>query len=186
MSKIGKLPVQFDKSKVTVTVTKGGDYNNVVVSVKGPKGELSQSIRPGIKIEVTEDQVIVTKLNNAKPTRAYHGLYRSIIANLVEGVVNGYEKTLEIHGVGYRGSQKGKGIELSLGHSHKIDYIPVDGVDVKMVKEDTINVSGISKEKVGQVAAEIRALRKPEPYKGKGIRYQGEQIRRKAGKSAAA
>lgn len=186
MSKIGKEPVKFDSSKVEVKTESGGRYNNISVIVKGTKGELQMSIRPGIEIDVEDGVVNVKRTDDSKQSKSYHGLYRSIIGNMVKGVTDGYEKKLEIHGVGYRGSQKGNGIELSLGFSHKIDYEAPEGIELKMADENTIVVTGVDKQKVGQVAAEIRALRKPEPYKGKGIRYEGEHVRRKAGKSSIA
>ncbi len=186
MSKIGKKPVQFDASKVIFKVEKGGAYNNLVVTVTGPKGELTEDLRPGVKVEVGEGQVEVTRTNDSKQARSYHGLYRSLLANMVEGVLNGYEKKLEIQGVGYRGAQSGEGIELSVGYSHKVKYTPRAGVQVKMESDTIVVVSGINKHLVGQTAAEIRQIKKPEPYKGKGIRYLGEQIRRKAGKAGGA
>lgn len=183
MSKIGKLPIKFDTSKVKVMVEKGGMYNNLTVAVEGPKGKLALDLRKGVNVIVEGDTITLTIKNDT--AKALHGLYRSMIANMIEGTINGYEKKLEIHGVGYRGSQKGTGIELSLGFSHKVNYHPKEGVEVKMIDETNITVTGVDKQKVGQAAAEIRELRKPEPYKGKGIRYLNEQVRRKAGKSSA-
>ncbi|MEI7578714.1 MAG: 50S ribosomal protein L6 [bacterium] len=186
MSKIGKQPIKFDPAKISIIVEKGGLYNNQIVKVKGPKGELTEDIRPSIDVQVNNDEVLVTRSSEAKTVKSFHGLYRSIIANMVVGVMTGYEKRLEIQGVGYRGAQKGNVIELSLGFSHMVKYTAPDGITITMPDETNIIINGFDKQKVGQVAAEIRQLRKPEPYKGKGIRYLGENVRRKAGKSAAA
>lgn len=184
MSKIGNKVIAIP-DKVIVTVEDGGSYGNQIVKVSGSLGELTQDIRAGITVTVADNQVIVTRKSDAPSVRAYHGLYRSLIANMVLGVTKVYEKKLEIQGVGYRGLQKGDAIELSLGFSHKITYKAPAGVSVKMVDDTNITITGIDKQLVGQVAAEIRQLRKPEPYKGKGVRYLGEQVKRKAGKTAA-
>lgn len=184
MSKIGKKTIEIPE-KVTIEVTDGGIYGNQVIKVSGPLGELTQDLRPGINVEVEGNVLTVTRKDDAKVTKSYHGLYRTLISNMINGVISGYEKKLEIQGVGYRGVQKGKGLELSLGFSHKVEYNPPENVDVKMIDDTNITVSGIDKQLVGQVAAEIRQLRKPEPYKGKGVRYLGEQVKRKAGKTAA-
>ena len=182
MSKIGVEPVKFDAEKVTVTVEKGGEYGNVMVTVKGPNGELTESIRNGINVEVKDSEVIFTRAGDEY--RAYHGLYRALVANMVTGVVDGFEKTLEIHGVGYRGSAAGNKLTLTVGFSHAIEFEVADDVTVAMPDETTIVIKGADKQRVGFEAARVRELRKPEPYKGKGIRYAGEQVRRKAGKSA--
>ena len=184
MSKIGKKLIDVP-SNVTVTVEKGGIYNNLLIKVSGPLGNLSQDIRKGIVVELNNNVITVTRLDDEAETRSFHGLYRSLIANMIKGVAEVYEKKLEIQGVGYRGAQKGENIELSLGYSHKITYTPQKGITVKMVDETNVLITGIDKQMVGQTAAEIRQLRKPEPYKGKGIRYLGEQVKRKAGKTAA-
>jgi len=184
MSKIGKKTIEVP-ANITVTIEKGGTFNNLVVKVKGPLGELSQDIRKGINIELKDGIITVSREDDEPINRSYHGLYRSLIANMIEGVAKVYEKKLEIQGVGYRGAQKGEAIELSLGYSHKVNYKPSLGVTVKMIDETNVLITGIDKQMVGQVAAEIRQLRKPEPYKGKGIRYLGEQVKRKAGKTAA-
>ena len=184
MSKIGNKTITIPQN-ITVTVEDGGSYGNQLVKVTGPLGELVQDIRPGVKVEVKDNEVNVTRSSDEPQVRAYHGLYRSLIANMVEGVAKVYEKKLEIHGVGYRGAQKGNDIELSLGFSHKVIYKAPEGINVKMIDETTVSISGVDKQMVGQVAAQIRTLRKPEPYKGKGIRYLGEQVKRKAGKTAA-
>jgi large subunit ribosomal protein L6 len=156
------------------------------LSVKGPKGELALNVHPEMSVAVDEGELRVERPSDEKEHRALHGLTRSLIANMVKGVTDGFSKTLEIIGVGYRADTKGKGITLNLGFSHTIDYTPVDGVSLECPNQTTIVVSGIDKQKVGQAAAEIRSFRPPEPYKGKGIRYQGEHVRRKAGKTAGA
>lgn len=184
MSKIGQKLIVVP-SNVTVTISKGGLYGNQVVKVAGPLGELTQDIRPGVTVAIEGSDLKVTRLNDEMDAKAYHGLYRSILSNMVQGVVTAYEKKLEIQGVGYRGIQKGNSSELSLGYSHKITYTAPEGITLTMVDETNITISGCDKQKVGQVAAEIRQLKKPEPYKGKGIRYLGEQVKRKAGKTAA-
>lgn len=183
MSKIGNEPIKYDKSKVTVTVEDGGAYNYKLVKVSGPQGELEEALRAGVDVKVGDEEIEVTRKSEAKAHRSFHGLYRSIISNMIQGVSEGFEKKLEIHGVGYRGSLQGNKLVLNLGFSHQVEYVGREGVTLEMPDENTIVVKGIDKQLVGQVAAEIRALRKPEPYKGKGIRYEGEQIRRKAGKS---
>jgi len=156
------------------------------LSVKGPKGQLELTVHPDMAVVVDEAEVRVERPSDQKEHRALHGLTRSLIANMVAGVTNGFSKTLEIVGVGYRADVKDNAITLTLGFSHTIDYRPADGVTLECPNQTTIVVSGIDKQKVGQAAAEIRAFRPPEPYKGKGIRYQGEHVRRKAGKTAGA
>jgi large subunit ribosomal protein L6 len=157
---------------------------NGALSVKGPKGQLELHVHPDMTVVVDESEVRVERPSDHKDHRALHGLTRSLIANMVEGVTDGFSKTLEIIGVGYRADVKGQGITLNLGFSHPIEYVPVDGVSLECPNQTTIVVKGIDKQKVGQAAAEIRGFRPPEPYKGKGIRYQGEHVRRKAGKTA--
>jgi large subunit ribosomal protein L6 len=178
MSRIGKLPV---------TIVKGVEVkqSNGTLTVKGPKGELTLDVHPEMKVVVDEAEVRVERPSDEKEHRALHGLTRSLIANMVTGVTDGFSKTLEIVGVGYRADTKGKGITLNLGFSHPIEYQPVDGVSLECPNQTTVVVSGIDKQKVGQTAAEIRAFRPPEPYKGKGVRYQDEHVRRKAGKTAS-
>ncbi len=178
MSRIGKLPVKILKG-VEVKQSNGS------ISVKGPKGELTLDVHPDITVVVDQAEVRVERSSDAKQHRALHGLTRSLIANMVKGVTQGYSKTLEIVGVGYRADTKGKGIQLNIGFSHPISYQPVEGVKLECPNQTTIVVSGIDKQKVGQAAAEIRGFRPPEPYKGKGIRYAGEHVRRKAGKTAS-
>lgn len=152
--------------------------------VKGPKGELRQHIPAGIEVEVVDGEVRCSRPSDAPPQRSKHGLVRALIANQVTGVTEGFKRELEIIGVGYRAQAKGKVLELSLGFSHPIEYPVPDGITVETPEQTKVLVSGIDKQKVGQVAAEIRGFRPPEPYKGKGVRYSDEIVRRKAGKSA--
>lgn len=156
------------------------------VRVKGPKGELRLVVHPDITVIMNDRVVKVTRPSDHPRHRALHGLTRMLVANMIEGVLNGFSKTLEIQGIGYRALKKGSGIELHLGFSHTVEYSAPDGVDLDLPDQTTIVVTGADKQKVGQAAAEIRAFRPPEPYKGKGIRYKGEQVRRKAGKTAGA
>lgn len=179
MSRIGKMPVEITKG-VEVKQAKG------TLSVKGPKGQLELTVHPDMMVEVDEAAIRVVRPSDHKDHRALHGLTRSLIANMVTGVTDGFSKTLEIIGVGYRADAKGGGVLLTLGFSHTIDYRAADGVSLECPNQTTIVVSGPDKQKVGQAAAEIRSFRPPEPYKGKGIRYLGEHVRRKAGKTAAA
>jgi large subunit ribosomal protein L6 len=153
------------------------------VQVNGPLGELSQTIPQRMKIEHGDGEITVTRPTERGEDRALHGLTRSLIANMVEGVTQGYKKQLEITGVGYKAEVKPFGLQLALGYSHPIEYRPPAGIKITAPQPTAVVIEGADKEKVGQVAAEIRSLRKPEPYKGKGVKYQGEQIRRKAGKA---
>lgn len=177
MSRIGKMPVVLPRG-VEVKQANG------TLSVKGPKGSLEFDAHPDMTVVIAEGEVRVERPSDEKQHRALHGLTRSLIANMVTGVTDGFAKTLEIVGVGYRADLKGKGLTLTLGFSHTIEYQPAEGVSLECPNQTTIVVSGIDKQKVGQVAADIRAFRPPEPYKGKGIRYKGEHVRRKAGKTA--
>jgi large subunit ribosomal protein L6 len=177
MSRIGKMPVVLPEG-VEVKQANG------TLSVKGPKGSLDFDAHPDMTVVIGEGEVRVERPSDEKQHRALHGLTRSLIANMVAGVTDGFAKTLEIVGVGYRADRKGEGLTLTLGFSHTIEYQPAEGVSLECPNQTTIVVSGIDKQKVGQVAAEIRAFRPPEPYKGKGIRYKGEHVRRKAGKTA--
>ncbi|HOU31267.1 MAG TPA: 50S ribosomal protein L6 [Bacteroidales bacterium] len=183
MSRIGKLPINLPKG-VTVSV----DENNVV-HVQGPLGKLQQAVDPDIKVEVTDNQVRVIRPSDSKRHKSLHGLYRALIANMVEGVSKGYKKELEVVGVGYRAEAKGQNLELSLGYSHDIIFVmpPEVKVETKTEKRSNpiITLTSHDKQLIGQVAAKIRSLRPPEPFKGKGIRFVGEYIRRKAGKSAS-
>jgi len=171
-----------------VEVPKGVDTNlkGRTLIVKGPKGNLELEIHPDIDVQIDGGTIQVQRPSDQPRHKALHGLVRSLVANMVTGVSEGFSKTLEIVGVGYRADAQGKGIKIQVGYSHPIDYPAPDGVTLECPNQTTIVVSGPDKQKVGQAAAEIRAFRPPEPYKGKGIRYQGEQVRRKAGKTAGA
>lgn len=175
MSRIGKLPIVVP-SGVTITVDQG------TITVQGPKGTLEQFLLPEVSINIEDGKATVTRKNDEKLAKSQHGLMRALLSNMVTGVTKGFEKKLEINGVGYRVSGGGNAIELGLGFSHPVKYQSKEGVNLQ-VEKNLITVSGIDKQKVGQVAAEIRSLKKPEPYKGKGIKYQDEQILRKAGKT---
>ncbi|HIF06276.1 MAG TPA: 50S ribosomal protein L6 [Gemmatimonadetes bacterium] len=179
MSRIGKQPIEVPKG-ADVTLDGQG------VRVKGPKGELTFEVHSDITVVLEDGVLTVTRPSDEPQHRALHGLTRMLVANMIEGVMNGFSKTLEIQGVGYRALQKGSGIELQLGYSHTIEYPAPDGVSLELPDQTTIVVAGQDKQKGGQAAAEIRAFRPPEPYKGKGIRYRGEHVRRKAGKTAGA
>ena len=176
MSRIGKQPITLPDG-VSVEVADG------VVTVKGPKGQLSQAVSDRVTVTVSDGQVTVDRKQNDKYFRADHGLYRTLISNMVTGVSDGFSKKLEVNGVGFKVSMDGKGLKMSLGFSHEVAYKPVEGIDIS-VDQNVITVAGIDKQLVGQTAADIRALKKPEPYKGKGIMYVGEHIIRKAGKAA--
>jgi large subunit ribosomal protein L6 len=177
MSRVGRLPIAIPAG-VTVTVTPDN-----VVTVKGPKGELTKAMVKDINIAIEDNQVVVTRPSDVKEHRALHGLTRALINNMVIGVTNGFSKTLQLVGVGYRATAKGKGLTLNLGFSHPVEIDAVDGVTFELTDANTIIVKGIDKELVGDVAADIRTWRKPEPYKGKGIKYSDEVIRRKEGKT---
>lgn len=177
MSRIGKLPIQIPAG-VTITV----DAESI--SVTGPKGTLTQFTLPHVDVTIDGDVLTVTRKSDEKIARAQHGLMRALIQNLVTGVTKGFEKKLEVNGVGFRVSGGGQALTMSLGFSHPIEYKAMEGVSLA-VEKNLITVSGIDKQKVGQVAAEIRAFKKPEPYKGKGIKYVDEVILRKAGKTGA-
>ena len=183
MSRIGRAPIPVPP-KVQVTWT---DEN--LVTVKGPRGELSYKVDPVLTLKLEDGMISVTRPSDTKEHKAKHGLYRTLINNMVEGVTKGYTKRLEIHGVGYRAAKVGDNLVIQVGYSHPVEVQPpegialsVDGVD-PATKATRLSVSGIDKQLVGEVAASIRRIRKPEPYKGKGIRYAGERIRRKAGKA---
>ena len=178
MSRIGKKPVSVPKD-VTVQV----DGNRV--TVKGPKGELSRQLHPLVGVSVESGVVTVTRSGDDAQHKALHGLSRTLVANMVEGVSKGYERVLEIQGVGYKAEANAKGLVLTVGLSHTVTYPAPAGIKLGVDSPTVVRISGPSKEMVGQVAAELRAIRPPEPYKGKGIRYQGERVRRKAGKTGA-
>lgn len=179
MSRIGRLPVPLPKG--VELKQKDGQ-----LSAKGPKGELTMAIPADMVVKIEDGQLTVERPSDARNHRALHGLTRALAANMVEGVTNGFQKTLEIIGVGYRAESKGKHITLHLGFSHTIDYTPPEGVTIEVPQPTSVVVSGADKQKVGQAAAEIRSFRPPEPYKGKGVRYKDEYVRRKAGKTAGA
>ncbi len=176
MSRVGKLPIEIPKG---VKVNQNGN----IVEVEGPKGKLSQEIKGALKISIGAEVVQVECESTVKQDRAYFGLYRNLIQNMVTGVSAGFSKTLLINGVGYRAELKGKSLSLNLGYSTMIEYMINDDVTITVEGNNKVVVSGIDKQKVGQAAAEIRSLRAPEPYKGKGISYENEYIRRKIGKS---
>ena len=177
MSRIGKLPVHI-VSGVTITV----DEHNVV-TVKGPKGELTQRVSPEMILEQENGVLTVKRPSDDKQHRALHGLTRSLINNMVVGVSTGFEKKLEIVGTGYRAQMDGKDLVLNVGYSHPVRFAKMDGIEFETPAPTKITVKGIDKQKVGQIAADIRKTREPEPYKGKGIRYEGEFVRRKEGKT---
>ncbi len=177
MSRVGKNPITIP-SGVTVSV------DSSVVKVKGPKGELNQELVHDITVAVEGDSVVVSRSNDSRQSRASHGLIRSLVNNMVTGVSKGFEKKLEVIGVGYRADVKGPRLVMNLGYSHLIEYDIPKGIAVSVDKQNVISIQGIDKQRVGQVAAEVRAFRSPDSYKGKGVRYQGEYIRLKTGKSA--
>jgi large subunit ribosomal protein L6 len=176
MSRIGKLPVALPKG-VTVSV------ENNVVTVKGSKGTLTQEMSKDLDIKIENEHVIVTRPNDEKPVKALHGLTRALIHNMVVGVTEGFNKTLVLEGVGYRAAKQGKKLVLTVGYSHTVEIEPLEGVEFEVPAATQIVISGIDKQKVGQMAAVVRAVREPEPYKGKGIRYSDEVVRRKEGKT---
>ncbi len=176
MSRIGKKPIVIPDG-VEVSVAKNQ------VTVKGPKGTLTRSFDKNMSIKLEENQVIVERPNDNRQNRALHGTTRSVIANMVEGVSKGFTKTLVLEGVGYRAQKKGKNLVLAVGYSHPVEIAPGEDLEIDVPSQTQIIVKGIDKEKVGELAANIRAVREPEPYKGKGIRYSGEYIRRKEGKA---
>lgn len=177
MSRIGKKPVVIPDG---VKITQEGNF----LKIKGPKGELEQQIHPNISIEIVENQVNVTRPNDSKQNKSLHGLSRALVQNMVTGVTDTYKKTLDIVGVGYKAELKGKDLLLNIGYSHPIFLIPPEGVTLETPTPTQIIISGIDKQLVGLISAKIRSFRKPEPYKGKGIKYSDEHIVRKAGKTA--
>lgn len=179
MSRIGKVPITFDKTKVQVSVLEDN-----TVKVKGEKTILDVWVNPLIKIEVSDTEVTLKRHDEEAKTRAFHGLYRTLVSNAVIGVSTGFSKTLILNGVGYKAALKGQNLELNLGYSHPISFAIPKGIEIKVKKLTTIEVFGADKQLVGQVSANIRGYRKPEPFLGKGVRYSDEVIRRKAGKAA--
>ncbi|MFC7787179.1 MAG: 50S ribosomal protein L6 [Bacillota bacterium] len=177
MSRVGKLPIEIP-SDVTLTV---GENNTV--TVKGPKGELSRTFNSDIKVELEGNVATVTRPSDAKEHRALHGTTRALIANMVEGVSKGFQRNLELVGVGYRAQKQGTKLVLNVGYSHPVEIEPEQGIEIEVPANTKISIKGIDKERVGALAANIRAVRSPEPYKGKGIRYEGEYVRRKEGKT---
>lgn len=175
MSRIGKKTIALDKASVTVV--------EGLVTVKGPKGELKRALPELVAVEVNDGVLSVTRANDSKQARALHGLVRSLVANMVEGVNNGFTKSLELVGVGYKASVQSNKLTLNVGYSHPVEIDAPAGVTLEIETPTKVLVKGIDKELVGNLAAKIRAVRKPEPYKGKGIKYSGEVIRRKAGKA---
>jgi len=178
MSRIGRLPIE---------IPQGVQVNLVdnLITVKGPKGELQKELPAEIKVEVQDNQVVVTRPSDQREHRALHGLTRTLVANMIEGVTKGFEKKLEIVGVGYRAALQGNKLVLQIGYSHPVEITPPPGIEIEVSAPTKITVKGIDKEQVGALAADIRAVRGPEPYKGKGIRYEGEHVRRKVGKAGA-
>ena len=177
MSRIGKKPITIPKD---VTVSQNG--RNILI--KGPKGELHNEVHPNISVQIKGDEIIVSRPNDLKENKALHGLTRALLQNNVDGVTKAYQKTLDIVGVGYRAELKGKNLLLNIGYSHPIFFIPPDGISLQTPVQTQIVITGIDKQLVGLVAAKIRSIRQPEPYKGKGIKYSDEHIVRKAGKTA--
>ncbi|MDQ0232972.1 50S ribosomal protein L6 [Metabacillus malikii] len=178
MSRIGKKPLEIPAG-VTVTIA---DDNTV--TVKGPKGELTRTFNSDIKINVEENVLTVSRPSDAKEHRALHGTTRSLLGNMVEGVSKGFERGLELIGVGYRASKSGNKLVLNVGYSHPVEITPETGIEIEVPSQTKVLVKGTDKERVGAIAANIRDVRPPEPYKGKGIRYEGEHVRRKEGKTA--
>ncbi len=177
MSRVGNKPIEVPGG-VTINVA-----NDNTVSVKGPKGELSRKFNADIKINVQDNEITVERPSDHKEHRALHGTTRSVLNNMVIGVTSGYERALEIIGVGYRASKAGNKLVLNVGYSHPVEIVPEQGIDIEVPSNTKVIVKGIDKQRVGEVAANIRSVRSPEPYKGKGIRYEGEFVRRKEGKT---
>lgn len=178
MSRVGSYPVEFPKD-VEVKV------DNNVVTVKGPKGELSQKVDDILSIELNEDNLVINRPDDSKESKSMHGLYRTLVLNMIEGVTKGYEIALEIKGTGYRASKSGNTLNLNLGFSHDIKLEDPEGIETETPDQNTIIIRGFDKQQVGNYAANIRSFREPEPYKGKGVKYKDEQIRRKVGKTGS-
>lgn len=176
MSRVGRAPIEIPSG---VEVLKEGN----MVTVKGPKGTISRGLSPQIEVSIEGGKVIVKRPSDERNHRSLHGLTRSLLFNMIRGVTEGFEKVLEIQGVGYKAQKKGEALEVWLGHSHPVTIPPQEGIQMEVASPTKVVIKGIDKEKVGEMAARLRALRKVEPYKGKGIRYQGEYVKRKAGKT---
>jgi len=178
VSRIGRMPITLPKG---VNV----DIRGQNVSIKGPKGQLSYEVRPEITVKLDSGQLVVERSSDERSHRAYHGLTRALLANMVQGVSNGFRKVMTVEGVGYRATMQGQALVLQVGYSHPVEIVPPPGIKFSVEKGDRVfTIEGIDKALVGQVAAKIRALREPDPYKGKGLLYEGERIRRKAGKTS--
>ena len=182
MSRVGYSEIKIAE-KVSVSVEKGGEYGHQIVKVDGPKGSLSQSLRPGVNVQVNDDVINLTRDNEHKQTKSNHGLYRSLINNMILGVSEGFFKKLEIVGIGYRAEMQGQNVVFSLGLSHKITLTPPVGINVILEDQTKVRVEGTDKQLVGQIASKIRGFKKPEPYKGKGVRYHNEVVKKKSAKS---
>ncbi|MED3623408.1 50S ribosomal protein L6 [Neobacillus thermocopriae] len=176
MSRVGKKPIEIPAG-VTVTL------NNNTVTVKGPKGELTRTFNPDMNINIEENVITISRPSDVKEHRALHGTTRAVIANMIEGVSKGFEKSLELIGVGYRAQKQGNKLVLNVGYSHPVEIEPEKGLEIEVPSNTKVTVKGADKERVGALAANIRQVRPPEPYKGKGIRYEGEYVRRKEGKT---
>jgi len=183
MSRIGKKIIQIPNG-VEIKIEEGGAFSYKEVIVKGPRGELKQSIQRGVDIVMENNEITVVNADTSKQSGSYHGLYRTLIQNMIIGVTEGYIKSLEIVGIGYRAEIQGTNLILSVGYSHKINYPAPQGIAIKVQDQTNVSIEGADKQLVGEVAAKIRAFRKPEPYKGKGIRYKNEKIRKKSTKGA--
>ena len=176
MSRVGHLPIEIP-DKVDVTIE-----DNLIIT-KGPKGELQENINDRLEVKVEDNSIVINRSTNSKDDKCVHGLSRSLVVNMIEGVTEGFKKELELSGVGYRAQKKGNKLELQVGYSHPVEIDPVEGIEFDIENDDKIIVSGVDKQKVGEVAANIRAVREPEPYNAKGIKYAGERIRTKEGKT---
>ncbi len=184
MSRIGNSPITVP-NEVTVEITSGGKFGHQNVSVTGPKGTLSTPLRHGVNVKHEGETITLERSNETKTNKSLHGLYRSLLNNMVEGVTKGYSRELEIIGIGYRAESQGNNTVFSLGYSHPIVYTAPEGINISVEEQTKVKVEGANKQLVGEVAAKIRAFRKPEPYKGKGVRYKNEQVRRKSAKAGA-
>lgn len=183
MSRVGNVPIKIEEG-VEVQILDGGEFSNKLVKVSGQKGELQLSIRRGIEVKLEDDLVKLNRKDDTKRLKSLHGLYRTLISNLITGVTKGYIKELEIVGVGYKAGLKGNDLELNLGLNHPVFFPAPEGIKFEVSDNVNVKISGIDSVLVGNTAAKIREIKKPEPYKGKGIRYKGEYVRRKAGKAA--